>query len=687
MNAKPSFFSELQRRNVYKVGAMYAVAGWLLVQVVTQVFPIFEVSALVQRIIVLAIIAGFPLALVLSWIYELTPQGIVKTDDVAPRASITRRTGQQLNRAIIAVLIAAVLMLLAKLLWPRATTATDAAATGKSIAVLPFENLSDDRANAYFATGIQDEILTKLAGIGELKVISRTSTEKYASHPGNLRTVAAELGVTTLLEGSVQKAGERVRVNVQLIDAGSDAHLWANTYDRELKDVFAVESEVSQDIADALKTRLSPVEASALAQAPTADAAAYDHFLKAEYALHKATDSNLQADFLLADEQYRQALALDPGFALAQAQLAYSMMSRHWFATPLTPAEMADAKNLIERALAHTPELAEAHLASGYWHYWGFRDYEAAKAEFRRALQLAPSNAQAIAALAFVQRRQGEWAAAAATLAKAVGYAPRDSSLIGNYGQTFIVMRRYADAERAMKQALAIDADDIQSRTYLTINELMGRGDVAAASIVFAGLPLERRAPPSNTDGDVMNVVNARVYPYIFSRRFDEALQAWPLPIAETPAQHVERLSARVAIQMLAGRRANIQPECVELRGRLVALREQQQAAFQQTGALSWAELCLGHDEAARDITRRAAEAMPPQKDAWVSSYFLVGEAQMAAQTGHADEAFAIISQLLAIAAGDAMSIQRLKLDPVWDPLRGDPRFAKIIADGIEARL
>ncbi|MDB5969522.1 MAG: hypothetical protein JWQ90_1972 [Hydrocarboniphaga sp.] len=669
---------------------MYAVAGWLLVQVVTQVFPVFHVGERIQQFIVIAIIAGFPLALVLSWIYELTPQGIVKTDEVSPEASITPRTGQQLDRAIIGVLLAAVLVLMAKLFWPPPTptvAATGGPASGKSVAVLPFENLSDDRANAYFATGIQDEILTRLAGIGDLKVISRTSTEKYASHPDNLRTVAAELGVAALLEGSVQKAGERVRVNVQLIDARSDAHLWASTYDRELKDVFAVESEVSQAIADALKAKLSPVEISALSQAPTANAAAYDRFLKAEYALHKATDSNRQADFLLADELYRQALALDPDFALAQAQLAYSMMSRHWFATPLTPAELADVKTLVDRALAHAPGLAEAHLASGYWHYWGFRDYEPAKTEFRGALSLAPNNAQAIAALGFVQRRQGEWADAAATLSAAIAYAPRDNTLIGNYGQTYTVMRRYGDAEQAMKRALAIDPDDMQSRTFLTVNYLMGSGDVPAALAVFADLPLDRRAPPSNTDGDVMNVVNVRVYPSLFARRFDQALLAWPMPPAETPAQHIERLSARVAIQMLAGRRAGIQAECAELRGLLVTQREHQQTAFQQTSALSWAELCLGHDDAARDIAHRAVAAMPPQKDAWNSSYFLVGEAQIDAQTGHADEAVAIIVQLLVIAAGDAMSMQRLKLDPVWDPLRSDPRFAKIIADGVEARL
>jgi tetratricopeptide (TPR) repeat protein len=330
---------------------------------------------------------------------------------------------------------------------------------------------------------------------------------------------------------------------------------------------------------------------------------------------------------------------------------------------------------------------AEAHRALGYWHYWGFRDYEPAKIEFRRALQLSPNNAQTIAALGFVQRRQGQWADAVATLVRAIAYTPRDSGLIGNYGQTNTVMRRYGEAERALRRGLALDPDDMQSRAYLTINDLIGDGDAQAALTVFADLPLDRRAPASNTDGDVMNVVDARVYPYLFLRRFDDALSAWPTPAGETPTQHVQRLSARVAIQMLAGRRVVIQAQCSELRGLLLAQREQEQATFKQTSALSWAELCLGHDDEARRIAQLAAQTMPSTKDAWTSSYFLVGEAQIDAQTGHVDEAIAIIKQLLAIAAGDAMSIQRLKLDPVWDPLRGDPRFAKLIADGTEARL
>src|SRR5579863_9033964 len=252
-----SFFKELRRRNVYKVGAMYAVAGWLVVQVATQVLPVFDVSALAQRIIVLIIVAGFPVALVLSWIYELTPQGIVKTDEVAADESITRHTGQKLNFVIIGVLGLAVLFLIVqRYVLPKSVDA-GAAITDKSVAVLPFANLSDDKANAYFAEGIQDEILTRLAKVGALKVISRTSTQHYASSPNNLPEIAKQLGVANILEGSVQKVGEAVHINVQLIRAATDDHLWAEIYNRKLDDIFGVEGEVAGAIAEQLNAKLS----------------------------------------------------------------------------------------------------------------------------------------------------------------------------------------------------------------------------------------------------------------------------------------------------------------------------------------------------------------------------------------------------------------------------------------------
>src|SRR5450755_2343165 len=313
-----NFFAELQRRHVYKVGAAYAVAGWLLVQVVTQVFPIFEVSTLVQRIIVLAIVAGFPLALILSWLFDITSQGIVRTGmlPASGEAPAMRRErlgiDRKLNYVLGALLLVAIAYFAAERVGlingSRKTSLAVTTIPEKSIAVLPFENLSSDKENAYFADGIQDEILTKLASIADLKVISRTSTAKYKSKPEDLKTVSQQLGVATVLEGTVQRAADKVRINVQLIDARADTHLWAKSYDRDAKDVFAVESEVSQEIADALQAKLSSGEADALTTAPTRDAEAYDLFLKGEYEEREAESSLKAEPFDRAAAFYNKAL-------------------------------------------------------------------------------------------------------------------------------------------------------------------------------------------------------------------------------------------------------------------------------------------------------------------------------------------------------------------------------------------
>src|SRR6266516_1100641 len=296
-----NFFAELKRRNVYKVAVAYAIVGWLLVQVATQVFPFLEIPNWVVRLVIALVVIGFPIALVIAWAFEATPEGIKRTEDVDPFDS---RSGQvpaasarqpRKHAWIFIVIVGGALSVGLFFIGrytarntasiasaARTETAAGSSIPQKSIAVLPFENLSDDKGAAYFADGIQDEILTKLASLADLKVISRTSTAKYKSKPEDLRTVSQQLGVATVLEGSVQKAADKVRINVQLIDARADSHLWAKTYDRDIKDVFAVESEVAQEIADSLQEKLSPAEANTLATAPTKDTAAYDLFLKGE---------------------------------------------------------------------------------------------------------------------------------------------------------------------------------------------------------------------------------------------------------------------------------------------------------------------------------------------------------------------------------------------------------------------
>src|ERR1700693_914611 len=400
-----NFFSELKRRNVYKVAVAYAIVGWLLVQIATQVFPFLEIPNWVVRLVIALVVIGFPIALVLAWAFEATPEGIKRTE-VADAMHEHSRGKAWIYIVIIGAAISVALFFIGRYTAGNNASAARTELPAKSIAVLPFENLSDDKGAAYFADGIQDEILTKLASIADLKVISRTSTAKYKSKPEDLKTVSQQLGVATVLEGSVQKAADKVRVNVQLIDARADSHLWAKTYDRDIKDVFAVESEVAQEIADSLQAKLSPAEASTLATAPTKDTAAYDLFLKGEFQLRAANVSLRPESFDQAIAWYQQAIARDPNFALAMARLAESRLSQHWFVETFTESELAEVKRTAEHALTLAPDLAETHVSQGLFYYYGYRHYEEALAEFGRALQLQPNNAQALEYSGYVYRRQ-----------------------------------------------------------------------------------------------------------------------------------------------------------------------------------------------------------------------------------------------------------------------------------------
>src|ERR1043166_4152808 len=420
-----NFFAELKRRNVYKVAVAYAVVGWLIAQIATQIFPFLEIPNWIIRLIIVLIAIGFPIALVIAWAFESTPEGIKRTEvaDAMPAVTRSRKKHAWIYIIMICAAISASLFFLGRYTAQNGTarpvTQPEArpnfqseAATGipqKSIAVLPFENLSDDKRGAYFAEGIQDEILTKLASIADLKVISRTSTAKYKSKPEDLKTVSQQLGVANVLEGSVQKAADKVRVNVQLIDAHADSHLWAKSYDREIKDVFAVESEVAQEIADSLQAKLSPAETSTLATAPTKDTAAYDLFLKGEYE-ERLADSSLKAEsYEQAAAWYRQAIARDPHFALAMARLVQNRIAYHWFVEQMSEAELTQVRSMAEQAVALAPNLAEVHVALGQFYYHGYRQYEQALAEFERALQLQPNASAALEYSGYVHRRQGQW--------------------------------------------------------------------------------------------------------------------------------------------------------------------------------------------------------------------------------------------------------------------------------------
>jgi TolB-like protein/Flp pilus assembly protein TadD len=567
----------------------------------------------------------------------------------------------------------------------RRPTRSALAIAGRSIAVLPFENLSRDPDNAYFAEGIKDEILTKLATVHDLKVISRSSTAKYQSKPDNLKSVAQELGVSTVLEGAVQKAGDKVRVNVQLIDAHADTHLWAKSYDRDLKDVLAVESEVSQEIADALRANLSSNESHVLASTGTRDAEAYDLFLRGEYEFHQADSRMDAAANDRADAFYRQALARDPRFAEAAAGLARSRLWRHWNISPLPPQELEEVKSIIDRALALAPNSPEAHWALGLLFYWGYRQYENALMEFNRTLELQPNSASAQQYRAYVYRRRGEWEHTLADLQRAQELDPRDVQIAYEIGGTYAALRLWKDAERAELRALAIDPHNVGAAESLLLVRLAATGDSDYARRTLNGFPEDIRSGFSGQRGyggggrSVVEIIGGwTVYVDVVQRHFTDAFQALEEKVANNDLEHLQQLAGRVILGVLAGQTDAAKSGAKEALPLLEArLRERPDDTFAMTG-LCWVYLALGRNADALRLARQAADLISIEKDALNGPAFQVGLAQIEARAGAPEEAIKRLRRLLSIPGW--VSIAWLKIDPVWDPIRNRPDFQQLLS-------
>src|SRR5438874_3548111 len=403
-----NFLAELKRRNVYKVAISYAVVGWLLIQIATQVFPFFEIPNWAIRLAVLAIVLGFPIALVIAWAFELTPEGLRRTEDVGLAVAPPRpRDRAWIFVVIVAGALSVGLFFLGRITAPSKQRGVNEVSS-KSIAVLPFENRSEDKANAYFAEGIQDEIVTRLSKIADLKVISHTSTQHYKSAPGNLPEIARQLGVAYILEGSVQKSGDAVRVNVQLIKAANDSHLWADTFDRKLIDIFSVESEVAKAIAEQLRVHVSGQEEQFIAAKPTEIPEAYDAYLRG--LAYTLKTGNTPANTLGAQKYLREAVRLDPKFALGWALLS-NVNAVGYLTTILqrTVALREEARQAGETALTLQPNLGEALHAKGFYHYACLKDYDTAVRYFERARQFLPNSSRIPQSLALVARRRGQW--------------------------------------------------------------------------------------------------------------------------------------------------------------------------------------------------------------------------------------------------------------------------------------
>ena len=653
------FFEELKRRKVYRVAAAYIIAAGFIIQIASAVFPAWELPNWAFRFVVVLLLIGFPISLILAWAYDLTPQGIRATP--APR---THRRQNLIMLIAIGVVVSAVGGFF---LFPRASARN----VEKSIAVLPFQSLSDEKENAYFADGMQDDILTNLSKIGDLKVISRMSVMSYRGDGvRNAREIGKALGVATLLEGSVRRAGNRVRVNVQLINANNDEHIWAEDYDRDLTDVFAIQTDLAQKIASALQAKLSPNEKERFDRRPTQNPDAYLLFIQAHDYANRP--DMLPDTSLKAEQLFEQATKLDPNFALAFAGLS---MVESWLyhSSDPVPARREKARTAANEALRLQPDLPEGHLALGFSYYYGDRDYERALAEFEIAKRGLPNEAQAYMAIGAIQRRQGRWVESTANLEKAAELDPKNSSVLLNLGYNYMSTRNFEAADKIFDRGIEAAPESFGSRALKSELAIRWKGDVSVAEKELASMP-----PGVDPQG---LVTLGRAGVLTLQRKFKEALQVIQQFRGETLLVSASTTCPKASLEgtLYLYLDDKVNAHSAFERARIIAeqlVRENPDDAARH-GQLGLILAGLGQKDAAIAEGKRAVELLPESQDAFDGPDVTVVLAQIYAWTGESDEAFRLLDHLLVVPNG--ITVPGLKLDPVWDPLRKDQRYQALI--------
>jgi len=596
----------------------------------------------------------------------------------AKRSGVVRHAAKWVRRKpAIAALIAALAAFAAAMSWDVWKSGLINRPATKGIALLPFENLSRDPDNAYFADGIQEEILTRLPSIADLKVISRTSTQRYQSKPRNLGAIAKQLGVANILEGSVQKAADQVRVNVQLVDAQTDSHLWAETYDRKLTDFFGVESEIAKRVAESLQAKLTGREEQALAVKPTNNTEAYDAYLRGlAYTLRTGSTP---ANSLGAQKYLREAVRLDPRFALAWALLSY-VNARGYLTQALQPtvALREEARQAAETALTLQPNLGEALMAKGYYHYACLKDYDTAVRYLEEARQLLPNSSQIPAALAYVTRRQGQWDRSESYFNEAERLDPRNGWLFSQHAGSYMVLRRFPETLRKLDQVLNITPDDADTLAFKA-GIVQAEGDLPRASVLLAPL----HPPASDT-----SALETQVYQAILERRPAQIIPRLKEVLAK-PDPALGYLNGRLRFwlgwaQEVVGDHAAAQESWQRARSELEAFLKEQQDNYVLIGDLALTNMGLGDKAAALALAERAMAANPIEKDALTGASPIEILARVAARLGEPDRAIAALQKLVSIpyqgplATGVPLTPALLRLDPMFDPLRNDPRFQKL---------
>jgi TolB-like protein/Flp pilus assembly protein TadD len=656
------FFEEVKRRKVYRVAAAYIIAAGFIIQIGSAVFPALELPSWAFRLVVVLLLMGFPIALILAWAYDVTPQGIRATP--APITPGSHRRRNLIMLISIGVIISAGAGFF---LLPRVSGRK----IDKSIAVLPFHNLSDEKENAYFADGIQDDILTNLSKIGDLKVISRMSVMSYRGDGArNAREIGKALGVATLLEGSVRRAGNRVRVSVQLINANNDEHIWAEDYDRDLTDVFAIQTDLAQKIASVLQAKLSRSEKARIDRMPTQNPDAYLLYIQAHDYANRP--DKLRENTSKAEQLFEQAISLDRNFAAAYAGLS---MVESWLYHGSDPVPMRREKARVNanEALRLQPDLPEGHLALGYSYYYGDRDYERALSEFEIAKRDLPNEAQAYSAIAAIERRQGKWAESNANFERSIALDPKNVSSLFNLGYSYTAQRNFETADKIFDRAILAAPQAFGSRGVKAALAIIWKGDVGSAENQLSMVP-----PEYNPDGIV---TAARTWLLALQRKFADALQVAQQFRGETVSYFTPAPCPKAFLEgrlyLYQGDKIRAQAAFEQARTVAEKLVREAPGDAVRHGQLGAVLAGLGLKEDAISEGKKAVELVPESEDAFDGPKATADLAEIYAWVGERDEALRLIDHLLQVPS--FMSVQVLKLDPVWDPLRKDPRFQALI--------
>jgi TolB-like protein/predicted Zn-dependent protease len=675
-----TFVEELKSRRVYRVALAYIIAGSAMVQVVGTVLPMFHAPDWAQQVFVILIALGFPIALLLGWSFDVEAGTIKKARLGRGRTAVTNRRRAWIVAAV--GLVIAMFGVGSYWFWHPWTTdlrlepAAIFPIAEKSIAVLPFENLSDEKQNSFFADGVQDEILTNLAKVADLKVISRTSVMQYKTGiERNLREIAKALGVAHVVEGTVQRADGRIRVNAQLIDARTDTHVWGEQYDRNLADVFAIETELAEKIVAQLKSKLSPNEKAAIEEKPTDDLSAHDLYIRAKTLIETSVFSTPQQESLSeAIRLLDQAIERDPGFALAYYQLAQAHDLLYFIAIDHTAERLAKADAALQSLIRLRPDSGEAHLGMARHFYWGYLNYDRAREELTLAQKTLPNDPVPFQLLGYIDRRQGRWEESVKNLERAIELDPRNPAFLQQISRSYACLRRYADVARALDRALALTPNDPSLRAPRAELEITWHADprplISVVQGVFAEDPKQ-----------AINIADFALNAYLCARDFEGARRA--LGALSSEGCHEESIPfprewCQGLVARLSGDKTAAHAAFSKARQELAKLVREQPDYAEGLCALGMVDAALGRKENAIREGRRAVELLPVTKDAIIGPILVQNLAVIYAWVGEKDAALEQLN--IATRMPSFLSYGSLRLHPYWDPLRGDQRFDKIVA-------